>query len=110
MCTPSRGRARRARPAPGIHPCGREPPEHTAGDAADAQAGDIVEAVRLAGEDRGRRAQAAADRGPDALAEVARGETRRIPSDERIVAPHDLDVAAQVVAEAARVVRRPRGE
>src|SRR6516225_323515 len=109
MCTPFRCRACRTRPAPGI-PRRRETPEHTAGDAPDARAGDIVEAVRLVGEDRGCRAQPAADGGADALAEVARSEACRIPGDEGVVAPHDLDVAAQVVAESARIVLCPRGE
>src|SRR5215469_16933259 len=110
MCTPFRCRACRARPAPGIHPRRRETPEHTAGDAPDAQAGDIVESVRLVGEDRGCRAQPAADGRADALAEVARGEACRIAGDKGVVAPHDLHVAAQIVAEAARIVLRPRGE
>src|SRR5215472_16093298 len=106
MCTPFRCRARRARPTPGI-PRRHETPEHTAGDAPDAQAGDIVESVWLVGEDRGCRPQPAADGGTDALAEVARGETCRVAGEEGVVAPHDFHVAAQVVAEATRIVLRP---
>src|SRR6516164_7609694 len=100
MCTPSRGRARSARSPPGIHTRGRDTPEHTAGDAADAQSRDIVEPVWGRAEDRGRRAQPAADGGTDALAEVPRGETCGVPRDEGVVAPHNLHVAPQVVAEA----------
>src|SRR6516164_9869296 len=101
MCTPSRGRAR---PPPGIGPRRPKAPEHTAGDAADAQAGDIIQPVRFVGGDRARRAQPAADGRTDALPEIARGEPRGIPRNEGVITAHDLDVAAQVVTEAARVV------
>src|SRR6516165_1595794 len=110
MCAPSRRHPRRASPPRGRQPGGRESPEHTAGDAADARAGHIVQAVGLVAENRGCRAQSAADGGAYALAEVTRGEARGVPRDESVVAPHDLDVAAQVVAETARIVLRTRGE
>src|SRR5215831_7271575 len=110
MCTPSRGRARCTRPPSGIHPRGREAPEHAAGDAGEARAGHIIEPVWFVMKDRGCRAQPAADRGADALAEVARGETGRVPRNESVVAPHDVDLAAQVVTEPTRVVLCPRGE
>src|SRR6516162_1198129 len=106
MCAPSR----RARPPAGADRGRREPPEHTACDAADAQARHIPELVGLVSEDRARCAQPAADRRSDTLAEIARGEPGRIAGDEGVVAAHDLDLAAEVIAEAARVVVRARSE
>src|SRR6516164_2038772 len=100
MCTSSRGRAR---PPPGTGRRRLEPAEHTAGDAADAQAGHIIEMVRLVGEDGAGRTQPAADGRPDALAEIARREARGIARDEGVVTPHDLHLAAQVIAVAGRV-------
>src|SRR4029077_7087650 len=107
MCTSSRARAR---PPPGIGRRGLEAPEHTAGDAADAQAGHIIEVVRLVGEDGACGAQPAADRRTDAFAEIPGGEPRGIPGDEGVLPPHDLHLTAQVVAVAGRLVLRPRGE
>src|SRR6516165_4226902 len=109
MCIPSRARGG-VRPAAGGSTCRREAPKHTAGDAADTQAGHIIEPVRLVGEDRSCGAQPAADGRPYALGEVPRGESGGVPGNEGIVAPHDLDLASKVVAVAGRVVLRARRE
>src|SRR5215470_9594467 len=107
MCTSSRGRAR---PPAGAGRHRLEPAEHTAGDAADARAGHIIETVRLVGEDGACRTQPAADGGADAFPEVTRSEARGIARDEGVLAPHDLHLATQVIAVAGRVVLRLRGE
>src|SRR5579871_270642 len=84
--------------------------EHAAGDAADAECRHVVEPVGLALEDRLGRQQSAAHRWADALAEIAGGEPGGISGDEGVIALHDLDAAAQVVAVTGRVVLRPRRE
>src|SRR5215831_932574 len=105
MCTSSRGRTR---PPPRASQSRCQAPEHTAGNAADAQAGHIFEAVGLVGEDRARCTQPATDGRTYALPEIARGEPGGIPRDEGVVAAHDVYLAAQVVAEATRIVLRSR--
>src|SRR6202034_1162216 len=96
--------------APGCTERVRGAREHAAGDAADAEAGHVIEPVGRAIDDRRRRAQAAADRRTYALAQVAGRQSRGIPGDEGVVAPHDLDLAAQIVAVAGRIVVRAAGE
>src|SRR5207253_2028946 len=90
--------------APGKHTGAGCAPEHTAADAHHAGAAHIIEPIGLAGGDRRRRAQAAAHRRADALAPIASRESGRIAGDEGVVAAHDFDAAAQVVAVAGRLV------
>src|SRR6185312_7408939 len=99
----ARGPRRRARGT-------RAPGEHAARNAADAQAAGIAQAIRRAVEDSLRGAQAAAHGRADALAQVAGGKPGGIAGDESVVAPHDLDAAAQVVAVAGRLVARTGGQ
>src|ERR1700747_2207240 len=99
-----------ARPPPVKHAAVPDAIEHAAGDAADAEPGHVLEPVRLARENRLGRQQPAADRRPYALTEITRGEPGGIPGDEGIVAAYDIHAAAQVVAVAARVIARARGE
>src|SRR5580658_3639846 len=84
--------------------------EHAAGDAADRKAGDVVEPVNAALEDRLGRPQSAADGRSDALAQIARGQAGSIPGNEGIVAPDHRHLAAQKVAVAGRVILRPGRE
>src|SRR6184192_3311763 len=101
MCGSSAGHARAA---PGKHTGAGCASEHTAADAHHAGAAHIIEPVGLAVGDRLRRAQAAAHRRADALAQIASRESSRIAGDEGAVAAHDFDTAAQVVAVAGRLV------
>src|SRR2546427_3971887 len=101
MCGSSAGNARAA---PGKHTGAGCAPEHTAADAHHAGAAHIIEPVGLAVGARLRRAQAAAHRRADALAQIASRESSRIAGDEGVVAAHDFDAAAQVVAVAGRLV------
>src|SRR5215472_6344996 len=78
--------------------------EHTPRDARHTHAGHVVEMVGSALEDRLGGPQAAADRRPDPLAQVAAGEPGRIAGDEGVVAAHDVDSPAQEVAVAGRIV------
>src|SRR2546429_6524013 len=101
MCGPSAGHARAG---PGNPRGGGCAAEHAAADAHPGGAAHMIEPVGLAVGDRLRRAQAAAHRRADALAQIASRESGRIAGDEGVVAAHDFDTAAQVVAVAGRLV------
>src|SRR5579883_286330 len=95
---------------PGERTRARRAVEHAARDAAQARAGHVIETVGDAVEDRVSRAQPAADRRPDPLAQVACGKSGGIPGDERIAAAHRLDLAPQEIAVAAGLVPGPGRE
>src|SRR5579863_3454544 len=95
-------------------PIGAERPrsacQHAASDARDTHAGHVVELVRCPRQNRLGGAQAAADRRSDAFAQVAARKPGRIPRDEGVVAPHDIDAPAQVIAVTRWIVVRTAGE
>src|SRR5579864_6265822 len=88
----------------------RSAPQHAASDARDTHAGYVVELVGCPRQNRLGGAQAAADRGPDAFAQVAACKPGRIPRDEGVVASHDIDAPAQVIAVTGWIVVRTAGE
>src|SRR3984893_3134145 len=95
---------------PGKHTGASHAPEHTARNTADARTRHILEPVRLTLDNRLRRAQPAADRRTNALAQVAGREPGGIPGDEGVVAAYHVHAPAQVVAVAARIVAGTRRE
>src|SRR5882762_2825170 len=95
---------------PGKHTDASRAPEHTAGDTADARTRDILEPVRLALDDGLRGAQPAADRGSNALTQVAGRQPGGVSGDEGVVTAYYVHAPAQVVAVAAGIVAGPRRE
>src|SRR5579862_5764132 len=96
-----------ARAPPPVRPEGtRGARQHAARDARDAHPGDVVELVGCAVQDRLGRTPAAADGGPDPLAQVAAREPGGVAGDEGVVAAYHVDAPAQEVAVAGRIVVR----
>src|SRR5689334_18308573 len=102
--------AGRVSPAPGERPGARAAVEHAARDAGDARPGDVAQLVGRTLDDGARSTQAAAHRRSDALAKIAGGEPGGIAGDEGIATAHGVDVAAQVIAVAGRLVLHPGGQ
>src|SRR4029077_20857716 len=107
MCRSSWLLAGRVSPAPGERTCARRAIEHAARDAGDARPGDVAQLVGGAFKNGARGAQPAAHRRPDALAQIARGEPGGIAGDEGVAAAYGVDIAAQVIAVAGRLVLHP---